>query len=247
MAKDAETGDLFEADGVTPKAKESAITPELLAAEKRAAAAEGEAKGLEKALKAAPKTEKPAPKAEKVWTCAELRAQVNDGTITEDQMDEMLDHQREKKFAKLVDEKVTAKVAAAQTGNKVSDQITAYVDVFPDINKAGSALRAKVEKEYQELVANESPETLATELAAIKIACGPLRTGAGRKPAPDAHQDVGEGGGSDNGRPETDGWAKGLSPKMKTHYEKLIGRGMYKSHSDPRLVAELKLVRGRPN
>lgn len=235
--------DLFEDDGVTLKAVEKpVITAEQLEAERRAAHAEGENAGLKAALKAIPLPKENA-QPSKEFSRQELRAQVNDGKITEDQMDDILDAQREKKFAKLVDEKVETRVSASQTGAKVTDQIAAYVDVYPDINKDGSAVRAKVEAEFQALVKDGSPDSLATELAAIKIAMGPLKTGAGRRPAPDAHEDVGAGSDGDN-KP-ADGWSKGLSPAMKKHYEKQINNGVYKGHTDKNLLAELKLVRSR--
>jgi hypothetical protein len=243
LAKDAETGDLFEADGVTPKAKETtAITPEQLDAEKRAAAAEGKAEGLKEALKALPKGERPAPKQDKNFTRAELRAQVNEGKITEDQMDEILEQQLSKSLTERITTQVRTEVEGSQVASKTSDQIARYVDAFPDINKEGSALRAKVQAEFEELVANKSPNSLATELAAIKIACGPLKTGGGRRPAPDSHEDVG-GNGDGAEKPDNAGWAKGLAPKVKQHYEKMILKGIYKGPADPKLLKEVQLAR----
>lgn len=241
MPKDDKTADLFEADGVTPiKAVEKpVITEAQLEAERRAARAEGEVAGLKSV--AAAKPEKTAV-AEKVFTRAELRGLVNEGKITEDAMDETLERQSKTEMLRLVDEKVAARVSTAQTATKIEDQIAAYVGVFPDINTAGSALRAKIEAEFQDLVANKSPNTLSTELAAIKIVCGKLNAGTGRRPGPDAHEDVGSGGtGSE--RPDTTGPFKGLSTAQKKHYEKMIERGMYKSASDPRLLAEVKYAR----
>jgi hypothetical protein len=238
--------DLFEADGVTPKAPEKpVITAEQLEAEKRAAAAEGEAKGLKEALKAIPAKEKPKAEA-KEFTRAELRAQVNDGKITEDQMDDILERQLEAKLTKKAEEIAERKISSSQTAISVADQIAAYVGVYPDINKEGSATRAKIQAAFDELVGlKDDPSALTTELKAIKMALGPLKAGAGRRPAPEAHEDV--GAGSDSDSKPAEGWAKGLSPKLKKHYEKQIDRGIYKSHSDPRLIAELKYARGRPN
>jgi hypothetical protein len=115
LAKDDKTADLFEADGVTPKAKaKPAITPELLKAEKRAARAEGKAAGLERPGPAKPaKTARP----KSFHPPAELRAQVNDGKITEDQMDETLE--RSKLRASITSE-VKATVSAENTAKAVS-------------------------------------------------------------------------------------------------------------------------------
>lgn len=238
--------DLFEADGVTPKAAEKpVITPELLDAEKRAAAAEGKADGLKEALKAIPKVEKPkASEPAKEYTRAELRAQVNDGKITEDQMDDILERQLEAKLSKKVAETVETRVSASQTADIVGGKIAAYVEVYPAINETNSALRAKIETEFQDLVKNGAdPDKLSTELAAIKIVCGPLKTGAGRKPGPESHQDIG-GVGEGDGKPETDGPFKGISARHKAHYEKMIARGVYSGPKDKMLVKELSRLRG---
>ena len=87
-----------------------------------------------------------------------------------------------------------------------------------------------------------NPSLIATELAAIKIACGPLKTG-GRKPAPDSHEEVGGNGGNGD-KPDASGWAKGLSPKVKKHYENMVAKGIYKGFSDPKLVNEVARARG---
>lgn len=239
--------DLFEDDGVTLKAvAKPVITAEQLDAEKRASAAEGEAKGLKEAIKAIPQPKEKAQPA-KEFTRAELRAKVNAGEITEDQKDDILERQNRSSFLKEAEAIAERKVSTSRAAASVGDQIAAYVGVFPDINKEGSATRAKIQAAFDELVElKDDPAALSTELKAIKIALGPLKTGAGRRPAPDAHEDVGSGNDGDN-KPVTDGWAKGLSPKLKKHYEKQIDRGIYKGHADPRLVAELKFARQRPN
>lgn len=242
MPKETQT-DLFEADGVTPKvADKSAEAAEaLLALERKAARAEGETAGLKAALAAKPATTK---QAEKALTRQELRLKVNAGEITEDLMDDILERQLTAKLSKQVDDKVESRLSASQTTNKTQTTIDSYVEAFPAINKDGSDLRAKVEAEFQDLVKNGADSSaLSTELAAIKIVCGPLKAGAGRRPAPDSHEDVGGGGGDGNERPDTQGWAKGLGPNQKKHYQKMVNNGMYKSFNDPKLKAEIALVR----
>lgn len=236
MAKDDKTADLFEADGVTPKKVDDKPAAEALtAAEKRAARAEGEAAGLKAALAAKPDKQQPA----KTFTRQELRVQVNDGKITEDQMDDILAKQARAEITA----EVRATVSAENAAKAVSDEIARYVEAFPDINVEGSGLRAKVQAEFEDLVKGGSPNSLATERAAIKIACGPLKISAGRRREPDAHEEVGNGGNGEGGKPDTDGPFKGLSANQKKHYQKMIDRGIYKGAADPRLVAELKLAR----
>lgn len=238
MPKEAETGDLFEADGVTPKVEKPVITEAELKATERAARAEGEAAALK-----AVATAKPVQKqtAEKIQTRQELRAKVNAGEITEDQMDDILERQFEAKLSKKVEETVESRVSNSQTTATIDSQIQAYVGVFPDINKEGSATRAKIQAEFVELVKGGSPESISTELAAIKIVCGQLKTGS-RRAAPEPHEEIG-GASEGNDRPDTQGWAKGLGPTQKKHYTKMVERGMYKGFTDPKLKAEIALVR----
>jgi hypothetical protein len=237
LAKDDKTADLFEADGVTPKKADAkpAITEGELKAAERAARAEGKAAALETVVAAKPAKQQ----TEKTFTRQELRALVNEGKITEDEMDETLT----KQLRASITSEVKATVSAENTAKAVSDEIARYVEAFPDINVEGTTLRAKVQAEFEDLVKGGSPNTLATERAAIKIACGPLNISAGRRPKPDAHEETGSGASGEGGKPDTDGPFKGLSANQKKHYQKMIDRGIYKGASDPKLVAELKLAR----
>lgn len=182
------------------------------------------------------------PKAEKTYTRAELRALVNDGKITEDDMDATLERQLRAEITGSVESTVDARVKNSERSNKIASKIQDYVTAFPAINEEGSKLRARVQAEFDELVQMGDPaDALATELKAIKAACGPLNTN-GRRAGPDVHEDTGAGG--DGGeRPNRDSWAKGLSAAQKAHYEKLIHSGVYKGTTDPKLLKELSYAK----
>lgn len=188
---------------------------------------------------AAPKTNA---EPEKTFTRAQLRASVNAGDISEDQMDEILESQLEKKIAVRVETTARTTVQTTETARTVQGEIDKYVDAHPDLIVTDSELRAKVQGEFDYLVKfGDNPKDPATQLKAIRAAVGPL-TQQGRRKQPEHHEDVG-GGGGESERTETAGWAKGLSATQKKHYDKLINSGVYKGATDPKLVAELKFIR----
>jgi hypothetical protein len=189
--------------------------------------------------------QKPADTAPTIYTRAQLRAMVNDGKITEDQMDAQLEAQLEAKLTQKVE--TTAKATAAETRitAEVNSGIAAYLEAFPDLNDLESETREKVHAAFDRLCRRGAPDNVATELSAMEAALGPL-TPKGRKKQPETHQETGGSGSGPRDRNDTDAtWAKGLTAAQKAHYQKQIDRGGYSGTTDKRLVAEVKLVRER--
>jgi hypothetical protein len=179
------------------------------------------------------------------YTRAELRALVNDGKITEDQMDATLEAQAEKRVTAKTEALVEERVTETRSTAKIEAEIDRYVEAFPDVNEDGSDTREKVSAQFSKLVARGFPKTLSTELTAMEMALGALGgTPKGRKKAPETHTETGNGGG---GAEHVDdaGWAKGLTPREKTHYEKLVARSVYSGYSDKLLVREVKRIQSR--
>lgn len=196
---------------------------------------------------AAPKEEGKKPT---IYTRAQLRAAVNAGTITEDQMDETLERQLTDRLLAAGKTEITQTTETVARNTRLSQQIDTLADAHPELKDKTSDLFQKVAAKFNDLVTRASdPEAakkdLATELTAIEFVVG------GKKPTPrkrdlEATEETGGGGGGDGGSPpEEDAWAKGLSKGQKAHYEKQIGRGMYKSTSDPKLKKEIEFARPR--
>lgn len=201
-----------------------------------------------KAQKNQPAPPAPAPSPKKL-SRQDLRAAVDDGRISQDQMDATLETQLKDELTQTFEAKADAKVQGAKLSVRVETEISRYVEANPDINVAGSATRNKVQREFQKLVDDGAPENLVTELAAIKIVCGsePKASQAGRRRTPESHVDGGgSGGGNDDNRGGgNDDWAKGLSVAQKQHYQKKIDQGTYKGYGDKNLKAEVDYIRKR--
>jgi hypothetical protein len=206
------------------------------------AAALNQLKGKVEAIaEAKPKVEAPA---KKIYTRAELRAAVNAGNITEDQMDETLERQLREEMKNESRQLVTTESAAIARTAKIGAQIDTYIDAHPDLKDKESELFLKVAAKFNDLVSQRglNREDLSTELLAMELVLGEPKPRSRKRELEATEEAGGSGGGPDN-LPVSDGWAKGLSPKLKTFYENQIAKKIYKDTSDPRLVAELKRAR----
>lgn len=188
--------------------------------------------------------QKPATVEPKVYTRTELRALVTEGKITEDQMDAQLEQQLEAKLSKKVETATATTVAQTRIANEVNQGIAAYLEAHPDLSDSDSDVRTRVQAAFNKLVLRGAPEGAATELTAMENALGTL-TPKGRKRQLETHEETGGSGDDDRGGSPGDGWAKGLSPAQKKHYQKQIDKGIYKGHADKGLIKEIEIVRAR--
>lgn len=172
----------------------------------------------------------PAPKVEDVreFSRAELDEQVTLGKITQAQADQIIDNQVDRRIDKRVGEKVDAK----SINDRLDAEIDEYAGLKPDIRKNGSPDRDRVAEEFKYLVQNGSPETKATELAALRAVFGPLSrlkaaaaAGEGRR---ETHKEGSGGAGSEEPGTRTDGAPKGLTARQRDHYQKSIDKGLYR-------------------
>ena len=210
-------------------------------------AAFNQLKGEVKANAEKPKDAAPSAQPTKIYTQGELRAAVNAGTITEDQMIATLRKQDKDALAAETDTKIANAVATAERKTRLVTQIDAIIDAHPDLKNNDSDVFKKVATKFSELVANgQKKDDLYTELLAMQLVLGESAAKPkGRAREREAHEETGGGGGgSDRGGGDDDGWSKGLPPKLKTYYQKAIDKGLYKGPTDPKLVAELKRAKG---
>ncbi len=170
----------------------------------------------------------------KVYTRSELRDLVDSGRMTSDQMDDVLDAQRDAKTASLVQATVNTSLQTTNQQQSVESQINAYNEVKPDIRTEGSEDRAKVQEEYDFLVANgDDAKDLRTQLKALRAAFGPV---GGLKPLKvvqkqDTHMEMSTGGGADdqggNAKPDVSKPPKDLSSDERAYYANAIQTGIY--------------------
>lgn len=197
--------------------------------------------GTVEGLKAGqPKPESAEPR---VYTRSELRGMVNEGKITEDRMDEVLEQQAERRVTARTESLVESKVTGAKTSALIEAEIDRYAEAHPDLREDGSETRGKVQAEFNRLVKRGLPSTLATELTAIENALGPVAAPKGRRRTPETTEETGGNAGTERGGNADTGWSKGLTPRQKDHYSKLVTKGVYKGFNDAKLVKELGRIR----
>lgn len=171
-----------------------------------------------------------AAKAVKPPTREELRQLVESGNLTQAQADDLWD----KQFAAQVKQQVVAEVgqasSAQELARKVNAELQGYKELVPDVWVPGSEERVRVGKAFDRLVSlGHDPKSPATEAAALFATYGDLdvlRASKSARPgSAETHSETGghrpAGGGSEADVP------KGLTPRQKEHYGRLIGQGIY--------------------
>lgn len=171
----------------------------------------------------------------KVHTRSELRELVEAGRMNEDQMEDILDRQRDDRTARLVQNTVKNTVDTNTSQQTTVSQITEYRKLRPDVMVEGSEDRQKVQDEYDFLVqSGDDAESLSTQLKALRSAFGPVDGLRALKVVPkkETHMEISGGSGSggnqggkskeDTSRPPAD-----LSPDEIAYYEGAIRTGIY--------------------
>lgn len=188
---------------------------------------------------------KPKTEPAKEYTRAELTAMVEDGRISQAQADAQIDLQINAKAQRTAAQTATNIVTEAQRKESVTSEIARYTQVVPELLNKGSKEFGDVAAQYRKLVAAGSPNTLATELAAIGIVHGPIETleqARRGKPSHEAGRETGGSGGEQTrrkaGGPVT--WDD-LTPREKSHYQRGIDQGIYKDRAA--VEAELKFAK----
>ena len=187
-------------------------------------------------LKTAPKAEQP--KAEPRLTWAQLQAAIDDGKITQTQAFEY----REETLKKDLDAKWEAKLRQERETHTrvttVSSELAQYRTVLPASVTPGTPERQKVEAVFLDLVQlGYDPQDPRTELLAARQAFGSIATLKDRKAAAalpqgrETMQDI-----PANGKPKSDAKdpLKTISAAQRTHYQRMIDRGMYKNWNEVR-------------
>lgn len=211
-------------------------------AELRAALAAGreelaELRGMLTATKQAPVKEEP-----RDLTRDELRAMVDRGDITEDQMFERYMAQERRKILTEANANLEAKLASKQGERAIREEIDKYDAKIEGLRVPGHANRAKAEAEYKRLIRAGFPDNVQTEITALRGVFGPAdQPVAERRRLADTHQEGGATASGDAGERAEGG--KGLDPRFRAHYQKGIDSGRYKGWDDPALKAELKHMR----
>jgi hypothetical protein len=228
-----------------PKSRVDAMIAKAKAdAEVRAAAAEERArleserrKELESRTQdrsAAPAAQEPA---KPPPTRAQLRALVDEGHITQEEMDAEIERQIESRVEKRVESKQSVKDRAS----KIHSEIDLYMERIPELDDSGSDSYKRVRAEFTALRKLDYPNDATTELAALRAVLGPVdklkipETG-NRDREVDAVTHSGSGGEKGEEKSSGPGPLKGAAPHFVEYWTEGIKAGRYKGWDDPVLV-----------
>lgn len=186
----------------------------------------------------------------KVFSRAELRTHVDNGQISQEQMDVQLDLQQSLDADRRVEEaetRVLEKVRSEQGSQTVTAELDSWREKIPGLGNNQSEEFARANRVYQKLLSRGQPKTQATQLTAVEIAFGTLeKIPARTAEALDSHAEV-SGGGADDGEDATDTSGApnlpGLTPFMKKRYERDFENGQYSGWKDKRVVKQLTYLR----
>ena len=202
--------------------------------ETRLQQAEIEKARLDERAKASAPPAGAAPKAAPVLTREQLQGAVDDGQITQSQMDtEILRQARETLRQELSQEFETKQVIAKQS-EAVQTQFDAYVKLRPDVKVDGSDDLKRVQAEIQALVGLGHPHDMRTEVLAMRSVFGPVdRIQETTRHRTETHRDVGGPAPRDNEHtPSGTGWEKGLTQGQIQAFTGQLQRKVYSGEDD---------------
>lgn len=199
---------------------------------------------LETKLAAAP----PAEEKPKELSRAELQEAVDNGTITAEKMEEVLDQQRMRKMKAEVTAEVRAELTRENSRAALEAEFDKYRQRIEGLEKAGHPNRERVSREYRELVRLGAPEGASTEMAALRATFGPAEKIREHTHAEhEAHHEAGASGGGESPSTGAAPWKKGLSPERVAHLESMIEKGQYSGPDDPQFKKYVEFAKsGKP-
>jgi len=172
---------------------------------------------------------------EKVYTRQELENAAAQGIINDDQIDVILDSQRDRK-AELAAHKA---VETSKRAERIDAELLRYKAVKPEAWEEGTSQRESVKRKYNQLLADgRDPTDPLLELDAIRSTFGDidaLETAASSgNRGLGSHEETGGDGDYSPSGPDNDGLPK-MSSREKAFYKSQIDKGVY---SDWKAVAE---------
>lgn len=167
----------------------------------------------------------------KVYSRKELQAAVDEGRISEEQMDAVL----EKQMMDKARNEARNEVSQVTKSQAIQQEIAAYTEALPDLDDANSDNRQRAEEAYEQMVSvMGEPATAADKqkytAAALKAVFGPVdklkqRAKDISHKDRETHQEVGDG---DDDATKSSKATKGLNSQARSYYQSQIDRGMYK-------------------
>lgn len=179
--------------------------------------------------------------APKTFTRTELQAQVDAGTLSEDQRDEILERQRDQRLR----ETLRAEIHAEESARRVNDEIQRYLEAIPGVGTPGHEAHARLQREYSNFLSLGLPDAPTTQIAALRATFGAPeqvreRT---REVRERSRETATPASGASEGQAGADSWTKGLSSSQIEYQKKMLDRGYYSGTNDPRFKAYCERAR----
>lgn len=175
----------------------------------------------------------------KSYTRAQLVQAVDSGYLTQTQADEIWEHQIVEKTRTQVMSEVTQYTEQTKKSDQVSEQLKRYKSAIPDLMDEGDN-RKKVAAEFEYLVSIGQPNSVQTELAAVRAVFGSIEAVEKKNSARTHREPDQESGGQGNKNNNDKSLFGNLPSRYKEYYEKMLAKGLYKSKDD--IEKELKRI-----
>jgi len=127
---------------------------------------------LEERLRAQEAQRAPQQPPPKIFTRSELRSAVDNGTISEDQMEEIWAKQQRDEIKREMEQDLEKRDRQRETERFIADETAKYIASYPDLRNTQSDTWRRVKQEYDFLVRTGDPDNKATELKALRAALG---------------------------------------------------------------------------
>jgi hypothetical protein len=170
----------------------------------------------------------------KVYSRQELRAAVNEGTIDDDQLEEIWAKQNRELHQKDTADLIETRDRKRDTESFVETETDKYLVAHPDVRKVNTPDWQRVKDEYDFFTKMGDPNSKDTELKALRAAFGPNPTRIPERTA--SHREtVGESSGSQgtSGDRPVDIWNR-VPKQYRDYYKKQVADG-FKTLADVKL------------
>lgn len=172
------------------------------------------------------------------YTRKQLRAAVDNGTIDEDQMEQIWGDQVEANARAAAKTEAASQTSENEAASKIATTLEGYAELLPDLGDATSDNRQAAEDAFKDLVdlhgvPTTQLEKQRLEAMACRTAFGPLSKLKGRvnslkKTGENAAQEIGNG----EGEAASKSTHKGVPKSQVAYYQSMIDRGQYKDWAE---------------
>jgi hypothetical protein len=176
----------------------------------------------------------PSKKETPVYSRDELLEFVEQEKMTQAQADRYWEDQIIQRTKK----EVLGSVTQIDSQKQINNDLREYKKLKPGISRPGHEDREKVSEEYSYLLSIGQPDSVSTELTAVRNVFGPVEK-LKKKIEVETHQET---GGGEPPPKEEHKVLKGMSQRQKDYYSKRVEQGIYKSWDE--VEKELKYTRG---